>query len=50
MAAMIRPEALAIIISFSIGLIIGAGIAWGLVMFVWEPIDAEETERDLDLM
>jgi len=47
-AAMIRPEALAVIISFSIGLIIGAGIAWGLVMFIWEPIEAEE--EDLDLM
>ena len=46
-AAMIRPEALAIIISFRIGLIIGAGIAWGLVMFIWEPIEAEETEHDL---
>ncbi len=46
-AAMIRPEALAVIISFSVGLIIGAGIAWGLVMYVWEPREAEEAEHDL---
>jgi len=46
MASMLRPEALAVILSFSVGLIIGAGIAWSLV-FVWEPIEAEETERDL---
>ena len=29
--------------SFSIGMLLGAGIAWMLVMR-WEPIRAEETE------
>jgi len=50
MAAMIRPEALAVIISFNAGLVIGAGIAWALTMYVWEPIEAEETKHDFEIM
>ncbi len=47
---MLRPESLAIIISFNTGMIIGAGIAWALVMYKWEPIEAEETKDEYDLM
>ena len=47
---MLRPEALAIIISFNTGMLIGAGIAWALVMYKWEPIEAEEDREDYDLM
>lgn len=47
---MIRPEVFSIALSFSVGLIIGAGIAWSLVMFVWEPIEAEEEKTDFDIM
>lgn len=32
------PDLLPALISFNIGLVIGAGIAWGLVMYKWEPI------------
>tara|TARA_B110001454_G_scaffold177681_1_gene170241 strand:- start:399 stop:518 length:120 start_codon:yes stop_codon:yes gene_type:complete len=38
------------IISFNMGLMVGAGIAWGLVMYRWEPIEAEEDREDYDLM
>jgi len=47
---MLRPEALSIIVSFNTGMIIGAGIAWALVMYRWEPIEADEDREDYNLM
>ena len=43
-------QVFALIVSFNCGMLVGAGIAWGLVMYVWEPIEAEETKEDYDLM
>tara|TARA_A100001391_G_scaffold204653_3_gene201124 strand:- start:15598 stop:15771 length:174 start_codon:yes stop_codon:yes gene_type:complete len=39
------PHLLSIVIAFNIGLAIGAGIAWGLVMYKWEPVIGVECEN-----
>ena len=36
------PDLLTVILAFNIGLVIGAGVAWGLVMYRWEPITGVE--------
>ncbi len=47
---MISTYIFSVTLSFSIGLLIGAGTAWGLVMYVWEPIEPEENRTDFDSM
>jgi hypothetical protein len=46
----VNPETLAVILAFNTGLIIGAGIAWGLVMYKWEPIEPCRCEELKDIM
>ena len=36
------PDLLTVVLAFNIGLVIGAGGAWGLVMYRWEPITGVE--------
>lgn len=40
------PDLLVVATSFNIGLVIGAGIAWGLVMYRWEPVVGVENEEN----